>query len=504
MRFVIEQSRSGGETLICELNGKKYSIYSRYTPERDGERFFHENRIDGCDFYILLGMGLGYHVFPFLREEEVRRVVVLEPIESLSSCVENVERVRELLRHKKLKVYTGERAKHFVNEIGRRYDYLFYSKIKVLSYEPLKKLFFEEYNQLEKGIAKALASLTNDGLTIGRFAKVWINNFYRNIQGLKEIELVSSLYNGWKGTAVVTGAGPSLDENLTDIRRSRRDLFLIATDASLKPLMGRGIKPDLIITLDPQSSVFLHFSGLCRDDIKNIPVVMNLLCNPMVFKLFNTRYIYFTLHPTSSLFDAVLKGGGEMLLNFRSVSSLALRVATLMGFEDIYISGFDFSFPMMRVYARNSFFYESGMARGNRFAPYLNPEGEMLKRNHQTIDGYERQALRTSPNLLEYLREIEGAVITKKGRRVRLFNWNPKGVFIQGAETVKEFLPHRGVEQREKKRISLPLDVGRAMSREGRHDLILTLALRNRIYRKERTKQMAFESAERYIRYRCE
>jgi len=195
-------------------------------------------------------------------------------------------------------------------------------------------LFGSKYKEMETALKSGLDALVKDGMTIGKFARVWLRNFTVNLNKLKKIRLLSSLYGSAGGTAVITGAGPSLDRTLPEIKNRRKSVFLIATDASVKPLIREGIKPDLIVTMDPQAYVQYHFEGLDRSCFDEIPAVLSLLGYPAVVDIFRNKYFFFTKHPTTFLFDTVFLKHQNSIVNYQSVSSLAFKIAFEMGFRE--------------------------------------------------------------------------------------------------------------------------------------------------------------------------
>ena len=83
MNILIEKSKSGMYNLVFEIDGMRHPVYSRYDPVKDGERFYKENITSGCDFFIIIGIGLGYHIKPFTENSGVKKIVVIEPFEEI-------------------------------------------------------------------------------------------------------------------------------------------------------------------------------------------------------------------------------------------------------------------------------------------------------------------------------------------------------------------------------------------------------------------------------------
>jgi hypothetical protein len=445
-----------------------------------------------------------------------------------------------------------------VEGLAGRYDALVRGAVRVLSYPPLSAALPSVYKDLEDRARSRVEALAGDALTIGRFARLWLGNFLSNVGSAPGCAPVSSLFGAsGGGTAVVTGAGPSLDAVLPSLRERRGGFFLVATDASVRPLAARGVLPDLIVSVDPQPLVRLHVEGIGRDAISKVPAVLSLLSCPQLFRSFDRRYLFFTLHPTSRLFDTDFLGAAGALLNYRSVGTYALKVALEMGFETLLLAGFDFSYPGLRVYARESFFHGVCLARGDRFRPphtveaasmagrsssqtpssgTANPGRVVLQRvpgegpagaaAQDAARGSEREAARalsrgpvrrsrqasvlTCRVLLEYAEELAGVVGEARARRVRVLRLGTSGIRVEGTEAVEDArvaaLLREAVVKPVRVAPSSPgtraLEPDPARWGDVRKDLLLTLALRSRIFQGARSGEEASENAKSFLERR--
>jgi len=481
MKVILENTRSGNKNLLIENQGRRFSIYSQYEPIRDGVRFFGRYFEKGDDCYIFIGLGLGYQIAPFLAPPNVKKVIVIEPSYEVWERVRAVPEVREIAENEKVELYSGSEKELFLRALNGRYELLLYSRIKVLVYRPLMRAVEPLYAELERRIKNEIDVLIGDGLTIARFASRWLRNFTRNIKTGCRIMLASSLFNSWSGSVVVAGAGPSLDEALDEIEKRKEHVFLISTDAAVKPVLAHGIRPDLICSMDPQPCIVSHFERVPEDVLLNVPAVVSALSPPQVFSLFRHRYLFFTRHPTTAL---VLNDRcqGSAVMNFGSVGSLAAALAVRMGFSRVYLAGFDFSFPGMRVYAKNTFFYDYLLRDTTRFSTGVTSEIRSIYRRGKKWKSTESHILYTSRNLLSYLEEMEALIRRSAGEKRAEFFVLRSETYIRGARKTNSLFTDTNCKKiGEKQTVST---IPRALPKEGRalEPLILTLALRFRFY----------------------
>jgi hypothetical protein len=482
MKAILENTRSGNKTLLIEHQGRRFSIYSQYEPIRDGIRFFGRYFERGDDCYIFIGLGLGYQIAPFLAVPEVKKVIVIEPSHEVWEEVRAVPEVREIAENEKVELYSGSEGELFLSALKGRYELLLYGRVKVLVYRPLMRAFEPLYTELERRIRSEIDVLISDGLTIAGFASRWLRNFTKNIKTGSRMMLASSLFDSWRGSAVVAGAGPSLDEALDEIEGRKEKVFLISTDAAVKPVLARGIRPDLICSMDPQPYIVSHFEKVPRDVLLNVPAVVSALSPPQVFWLFRNRYLFFTRHPTTAL---VLSDRchGSAVMNFGSVGSLAAALAVRMGFSRVYLAGFDFSFPGMRVYAKNTYFYDYLLRETTRFSTSVTSEVGVIYRRGKRWKNTESHILYTSQNLLSYLEEMEALIRSSAREKKAEFYLLRSETPLKGARIIPSLFTDASCKKIGEKKTVITLPC--ALPREGHElePLALTLALRFRFYR---------------------
>jgi len=498
MQAVIEKSDSGDANLLILKNGRSNPVYSKRSPRRDGIRFFQSRYERGCNFYLFIGLGLGYHIEPFVREKEVERIVILEPSWEIYTEAGRCECVKKILGNPKVAAYAGEELWSFIREIRARYELLFFDRIRVLSYQPLRRHFQSLYDRIESEIQKEISILTDDALTIAHFSRKWILNFFTNAQELDRVKLKSSLHRSGSGTAVITGAGPSLDHAMEEMGKKRDRFYLLATDASVRPLISRGIRPDLILSIDPQPVVCEHFRGLDRTLLESIPAVISVLAHPRAFNLFSNRYIFLTSHPTTNLFppDVVRD---NLVSGVCSVGTLALEVALSMGFDSVILAGFDFSFPGIRAYAGKTVFHWYLISRSTRTGPIQSLEADFVRKRSSRMErSMGAPPLYSSANLLGYRREME-EIVARRGD-VRILQLGG-GLVLRGAGVVASLRAATGYRRSREASSVVHLAMKRKLDQTACEMLECSLALRYRLL-KHTGAQEASNLARQYLRYR--
>jgi hypothetical protein len=487
VKVVVETGSTGKPALIIERGGRRYPVYSSQDPARDGASFYRTFNAEGTELCLFIGLGLGYHIEPFLRDPTVRKVVVLEPHEDLFQTVRGCEPVGRLLADERVELYTGSRVRSYIEALKGRYDLLYMNGYRVVVYPSLRRIFHTLYGELENRLHVALSLLTGDALTIGRFARIWMSNFFKNLDEPGTTSAVSHLFGRWRGTAVVAGAGPSLNRVKKMLKEKRQYFYLIATDASLKPLIRSGVRPDLVASCDPQPGTYFHVHGLLDEGAAGIPAVLNPISSHEVFSFFTRRYLHFTRHPATELFRPLIPRIDDLVINYQAVSSLAFHLALAMGFHTVYLAGLDFSFPGSRAYAWNSFFYEYCVSRGTRVNTPYTIESGVLSRSGDL-------------KLRDYRSELELLIKNPaRERDVRVFNLGREGLEIGGASSISTKGIPKGVPEAGDDFLQhLTRGVSRCTA-EQLAPVVETLALRNRLFRGVSSRKLALEHAGEWL-----
>jgi hypothetical protein len=140
----------------------------------------------------------------------------------------------------------------------------------------------------------------------------------------------------------VAGAGPTLMEGLKGWSCSRDKL--IAVGRALKPLIARGIRPDVVVTVDTADPVVEQFAGLKAHDVQGCVMVYNASSDPRVLKSWPGVRLA-TLLQCEAHCDLGSAWPFSRLFAGGSVVHTAIDAAVLAGAERVVLAGVDLSFP---------------------------------------------------------------------------------------------------------------------------------------------------------------
>ena len=240
-RLVFEASRNGLVVPALRVASGTAPLHSRYDPRQEAARLAESVRGSGC--VVAVGLGGGFHLEAMLRDESLQSLLVVEKNdEVLRSLLDQID-FRPLLRDARVWRISG------CSGIGRALAFAW----KPALAGSLRTVCLRSWRDLEpqfcqsarEQVEAAVESVRADYSVQSHFGKRWLANILANLPLLRPAAALPQA-----DSAVVTGAGPSLDLQAPRLASRTDGTLLVATDTSLPALLGRGIRPDAVISID--------------------------------------------------------------------------------------------------------------------------------------------------------------------------------------------------------------------------------------------------------------
>lgn len=122
----------------------------------------------------------------------------------------------------------------------------------VLVHPALAHYFPDAVERARKALAQFMYERRANEEARQRLAPLYLEHTLRNVDALAGATDVTALQGVAAGSRLVLcGAGPSLDRLLPELAAHRDRMWLVALDTAVRPLMGAGIVPDLVVSIDP-------------------------------------------------------------------------------------------------------------------------------------------------------------------------------------------------------------------------------------------------------------
>ncbi|MGE3276414.1 MAG: 6-hydroxymethylpterin diphosphokinase MptE-like protein [Vicinamibacterales bacterium] len=209
----------------------------------------------------------------------------------------------------------------------------------------------------QQSLARLWAAVQANAAARRENAPRYLLNTLANLRRIAESQDTGRLRDGCKGLpAVLAAAGPSLDTALDTLTALRERAVLIAVDTAARPLLARGIEPDLIVALDPSDANARHLERLPDN---RAWLVTEGSVDPHALRAFDGRLFTFQVsdhHPWPWLRDLGVER--HTLRAWGSVLTAATDLALFMGCGSLIYVGADLAFPQGRPYCRGTAFEE--------------------------------------------------------------------------------------------------------------------------------------------------
>lgn len=222
------------------------------------------------------------------------------------------------------------------------------------------------------------------------------------------------------GTAIVTGAGPTLTAALPRIREMQAEnpnTVVIAVDTSLKALTAASLTPDYAVSID----ALIQPSHLGSADWSDVRLVYFPLVPEETLQAWQgNRFAAVSANP---LFEA-LNGATPLAKLFTggSVIHPAVDLAVRLGCEKVILAGTDFGYPGNRTHAS----WQDGA-----LGPSIGTAGAW------TLNGH-GQRIPSDTNFNNYRVELERYIAARPN--VKFYNSSLEGARIRGTELHPEFV----------------------------------------------------------------
>jgi hypothetical protein len=275
----------------------------------------------------------------------------------------------------------------------------------------------------------------------------WTRNVFKNYPILSRARGARFLAEACNGLpAFVVGVGPSLDDEIKELKIIKRRAIVIAVDAALRPLLANGITPDLVISYD------------CKDDQNRlwrdlppgvkIPALLNSCTHPNTIASWPGPVLFFNQYHTQDdlcfkILPDVLPELGQ-IPSGGTVGNMAALVAHLMGCTPVCLVGFDFCYQPIQGdvvgYRYRAQDYKYVVNRGEGVPPgwekteikELYDNDERLSRTF-SVKGKDGKDFKSDPELSFYLESFNYIMPHFK---VPVVNCTPNGMIPQSLTTV--------------------------------------------------------------------
>lgn len=256
--YRVELTSIGSYTLAVLKKENWVYLHSNGDPYKEAaeiaEAWFDREHYE----YVVYGLGLGYHVQALLDIDETITVTVLESDENVIHLAAEYGVTAQECWKERVRIVSDTDFQYLTtlsDSLSKEQQFvIYYPSLYVVKNEYYKQ-------QLEDYFISYSSAKTQEIRLIGNFVKN--QSFFKNE--------VTELFERFHGKNVyIIAAGPSLDQNMMELKNVKDGDIILSTGTVLKKLLKVGITPDYVIITDGGSFTYSQTAELAA---KNIPLL---------------------------------------------------------------------------------------------------------------------------------------------------------------------------------------------------------------------------------------
>jgi hypothetical protein len=344
---------------IRRPDGREFYLHSRYDPFEEAQFLARDVARQERALYVVLGFGLGYHVRAILDHVPASsHVIVVEPDAACLSArafAGGDHPAARWIRDPRLHFLTLHDPKLAPLHLADRMAALRLLMIKLVTHVPSTLTAEEYYRSIATELpAHFPTAIQRHLVSLDRMLENDLRSFWSNLPYSWRAAPISCLAGAWPSRPlVIVSGGPSLTESLPLLGTLSDRALILATGSTARVLCERGIRPDLVISVDPYAFNLGHFVGW---DSTAIPLVYYHRLHHGILPTYAGPSCAFTMHdepplPLTSEPRAPFHRGG-------TVAFSALQLAHYLQANPVVFVGQDFAFAGGRTHAQGAIYGE--------------------------------------------------------------------------------------------------------------------------------------------------
>ncbi|MGP1529392.1 MAG: motility associated factor glycosyltransferase family protein [Treponema sp.] len=358
----VQAAKTGAAVPILQSG---QALHSLYRPEAEAERLIGG---DAEGFMLFCGIGAGIHIRLFLDKYPHSHCAVTEADYASFRQLLHLLDYADIFAHPRVFVLPPCSHELFRAALVQTYLPALFGSFHCHMLRAWKLFFTRQTAPLVSDIEQSLAQIRGDYSVQAHFGKIWMRNIFLNLQTASAIRPAYPVVDTSR-TALVLGAGPSLEHRLTQLHHDTTRYTLFCTDTAFPVVTGYGIVPDFFISIDPQQVSYAHI--LHRYSARTTGI-FDISANAAAVRQFHAQRnaVFFVAggHPLAR-YAASHSPFPFLDTSSGTVAIAAYYAAQSLGFKTIECTGMDFAYTDGKAYARGTYLSDQFAYAALRYAP---------------------------------------------------------------------------------------------------------------------------------------
>lgn len=350
---------SSDENLIYKIKQEDRTLYLNGKRNTEEPLQMWMERLGQIHEYapvVLFGLGSGLYLKKLIaNSSEKVNVVVYEPSVSIFlQTLEKVDLEEEILNRTIAFVVEGLNGNEFEPVLKKWISLENVEFLKQEIHPNYQELFPDKILKYLKRLEEHSSGIIANQNTGVKFSDVTARNQLQNMRficdGYNTKKLSEAIPHDVP--AILVAAGPSLNNDIEDLKKAKGHAFILAVDTAVKPLINAGVIPDAYITIDANKVLDL----VKIDAVRDVPVIAPVTANYYILKEQRGKRIFY--YDGYVLPLLAYHAAGKTLVDVSTGGSVACSGFSLlykMGFETIILVGQDLAYTNNKSHADGTF-----------------------------------------------------------------------------------------------------------------------------------------------------
>ncbi len=414
--ITVVEGKRGIPTVKASIEGHFHFLHSQYNPIQEAERWAASNPIPKQGIVCMIGWGLGYHALEWMKQHggNADGVIIIEPEPRLLLESFAVLDLEPLMNSPRVEFAAGCDPHRLQTSFMKFNDIILNRDVHAVI-PPFADLYPDHvFQTIQTELRRFYDSKQRMLNHMQEMGNVCQSHLIHNIPAMAKALFPRDIRDRLSNEpAVIVGAGPSLNHNISHLKAAQTHAWIFAVDTSARILIKQGIEPHVVVTKDPSELNARHFAELI------LPMETLLAFDPQVVPNIPDSHAGPLLcmpnrnHEIHNYLSGLELTETDLLPLSNNVALAALNLAIAAGCSPIILTGMDFCFEQNKSHA-------DGSALLSDVA--LSEDGSSLvyKRGHAQdtvaaihVEGLTGQRHPTTKNLHDALRFLEQLIQTQ-------------------------------------------------------------------------------------------
>lgn len=407
-------AKNGEMTASANINEKKFSLASEYDPSFESEIILNQyDDVDDYEYVLFYGTGLGHHINVFLKKYPDKKVFIYEPDPVMFALY--VE-THDLPFRNTVNILVGSdpsARNKFISDTLKKIQ----QKILLIELPVHKKVHAKLYSEFREAFNRIIVSKKVYTEVNYAYQKRWILNGMENFATTVQTQniLLNDKYNFKGKTAILVAAGPSLDDEIENLRYIKENglAYIFSAGWSIATLLKNEIYPHAFTSYDPTPQNTKVFKFIDDESVK-FPLVYGSTIGHETLELFKGPKLHMiTSQDTTSPYYLKSKDKAKMeyVMDAPNIATITIQLLAKLGFKRIILVGQNFAFT-------NDKLISSGY------------EGTVAARKSETVKDVYGGYVKTEDKFNKMRFSMETFI--KKSKDVEYINTTRGGAHIEG------------------------------------------------------------------------